>query len=311
MNEGKEVIPDERAEADFHERFDPPETAKLQDGEDPFAGVNVAPTGVDDNGLDPEWHQRKPNRKPIPLPEPVTDIERLPKPDVAGKDFSFDNIADEFDRHIELSIPGYKDLHRMVVDFVKFFAVNKTSIIDIGASTGTLLKAIREELDRIGKYGSVEYIAVEPEFKFAEFIERQNFCTIIGQTFETIPSDYFSTKEVSIITMLFTFQFMTEPVRQRTLSKIYNMLQEDGILIISEKTFTDTGRLQHIMDMQYYLFKAKAFSFEQIVGKAEALATIMRPVTESRLLDLLLSAGFKAVTPFWRNLNFGGWICQK
>lgn len=280
--------------------FSPPQESKLQPGENPFVKKEESTTDIperpfiQDTVEEPEEESPKKRKKKKPL-----------RKDYDGADFSFYNIAEDFEKHIALSIPGYDTLHSLVVQLSRYFVTPHTQVIDIGASTGELLANMKENLSGIS---NVEYIAVEPERKFSESIDAYNLMRL-AQDFNKIDLKYFNS--VSFITMLFTMQFIPFPKRMLLLRKIHSLLPPEGSLIIAEKTYADSGQLQHILDMAYYSFKAQAFDMNQIVGKARVLETIMRPITERYLVQMLHNAGFLSVTPIWRNLNFGAWICQR
>lgn len=321
--EAVEAMGVEIEETDVQLTFAPPEEARLKPGENPFAGIIT----------DDDFPDGKPNQIPSATkelerpphltgeysdateePEDIIQIvrnpekKRLKKPlrrDFNGADFSFHDIADHFEEHIDLSIPGYCDLHELVVRLARYFVAPHTQVIDIGASTGSLLANIKNNLEGVS---NTDYIAIEPERNFSESIDRYGL-THIAQRFEAVDESYF--RNVSLATMLFTMQFVPFTKRPKLLKRIAQNLPPEGAFIIAEKTYAESGQIQHIIDMAYYAFKSQAFSLEQIVGKERALETIMRPVTESHLIYMLDEAGFTAVTPFWRNLNFGAWICRR
>jgi len=306
-------------ETNVQQTFAPPEEARLRPGENPFAGIITDKDYPDGkpNQIPPATEPVRPPHLTGEYPEEEEAIQIVRKPerkkvlkkplrrDFNGEDFSFHDIADHFEEHIDLSIPGYCDLHELVVRLARYFVAPHTQVIDIGASTGSLLANIKNNLEGVS---NTDYIAIEPERNFSESIDRYGL-KHIAQRFEEVDESYF--RNVSLATMLFTMQFVPFTKRPKLLKRIAQNLPPEGAFIIAEKTYAESGQIQHIIDMAYYAFKSQAFSLEQIVGKERALETIMRPVTESHLMYMLDEAGFTAVTPFWRNLNFGAWICRR
>jgi hypothetical protein len=57
--------------------------------------------------------------------------------------FSFANYADDFDRHIERSIRGYRNLIEDCVELSQYFVEDDTVVCDIGCATGRTLATIR------------------------------------------------------------------------------------------------------------------------------------------------------------------------
>ena len=62
--------------------------------------------------------------------------------------FSFATEEGDFDQHIRQSIRGYDDLHNDVVKLSEYFVDEGTTVLDIGCSTGTLLKDIKEYISQ-------------------------------------------------------------------------------------------------------------------------------------------------------------------
>ena len=58
--------------------------------------------------------------------------------------FTFATEKEGFDNHIEKSIRGYRDLWTDILKLSEYFVEDGTVVIDIGCSTGRLLKAMRE-----------------------------------------------------------------------------------------------------------------------------------------------------------------------
>jgi tRNA (cmo5U34)-methyltransferase len=65
------------------------------------------------------------------------------------KNFSFDTIQN-FDEHIDKSIPNYKLLQEAIVSLSDFVVQPNTAIVDLGCSTGKLLNAIPHNGEKIG-----------------------------------------------------------------------------------------------------------------------------------------------------------------
>jgi hypothetical protein len=57
--------------------------------------------------------------------------------------FSFDTIK-EFDNHISSSITGYDVLHSLIVNVSSFFIKDGCTPIDLGCTSGKLLKVIQD-----------------------------------------------------------------------------------------------------------------------------------------------------------------------
>lgn len=58
--------------------------------------------------------------------------------------FSFSNISDNFDEHIDKSITGYDQLRDDIVSLSKYFVVSESNVHDLCRSQGTMIKRIRD-----------------------------------------------------------------------------------------------------------------------------------------------------------------------
>ena len=66
----------------------------------------------------------------------------------------------KIDNHIKKSVPGYDEGHDLITNLIPFFiGENGSKVFDIGCSTGTLLKKIRQTTER----SDVEFIGIDIE----------------------------------------------------------------------------------------------------------------------------------------------------
>ena len=56
--------------------------------------------------------------------------------------FTFAQRSEGFDTHIDLSIRGYSNLIDDVLKLSEYFVEDETNVVDIGCSTGKMLKAM-------------------------------------------------------------------------------------------------------------------------------------------------------------------------
>ena len=87
--------------------------------------------------------------------------------------FTFANDEEGFDEHIQLSIPGYIDLWRDILQFSQYFVEDETTVVDIGCSTGKLLKAMQAQNNAHAPSCIYKGIEVEEDF-FPELVDENN-----------------------------------------------------------------------------------------------------------------------------------------
>jgi len=84
--------------------------------------------------------------------------------------FTFATSKEKFDHHIELSIRGYINLWSDVLSLSKYFVEDYTEVVDLGCSTGKLLKAmIKQNKEHIPQ---ARYTGIEIEEEFFKDYEK-------------------------------------------------------------------------------------------------------------------------------------------
>lgn len=229
-------------------------------------------------------------------------------------DFTFAHREEGFDNHIEKSIRGYNHLHDDVINLSRYYVEDWTNVVDIGSSTGKTIEAMALQNESIAK--SASYIGVEVATGFKVDMEKRfrGLQERLPETFfefEFSDIRHYEFYNCSLVTSLFTLQFMPPKDRKDVIRNIYNGLNEGGAFIFAEKTVADTGRFQDMFTFTYYDYKRKSFTEKDIMDKEVTLRNMLKPNTWSELEDMLHSAGFRNVQPFWRNYLFVGAIATK
>lgn len=215
--------------------------------------------------------------------------------------FSFSTITD-FDRHIASSIRGYADLHEMVCDIAEWFVEDNTTVYDIGCATGALITKMKSELADV----KAKYAGIEPETNFIKQLSPDENTTWLQADATSL-----SYPNASLVTMLFTLQFIPPAKRESLLKTVYDGLNRNGALIIAEKIRARSALGQDVLTFAYYDFKSASFKYDEIFEKERSLRRILTPMTQTRNEELLSKAGFTIIEPFWQNYGFMGWLCVK
>lgn len=230
-------------------------------------------------------------------------------------DFTFAHREEGFDDHIDRSIRGYNVLHDDVVNLSRYFVEDDTNVIDIGCSTGktihTMMKQNHEFAPK-ANYIGIEYAEgfVDALQARSEKIQEEN----LGYSeFNIADIRDYQFKNCSLITSIFTLQFMPADSRRNVLKRIYNGLNPGGAFIFAEKTLARDARLQEIMTFTYYDYKRKHFDDKDILDKERTLRNMLKPMTWEDLKNSISLAGFgfECIQPFWQNHMFIGAIAVK
>jgi tRNA (cmo5U34)-methyltransferase len=230
-------------------------------------------------------------------------------------DFTFAHREEGFDEHIEQSIRGYSNLLEDVISLSRYFVEDDTTIVDIGCSTGKLTKAMIEYNQDHCNTGN--WIGVEIADGFINDLEdRQKEITNGPSNFAEVDfimediRDY-DFNNCSLVTSIFTLQFMPKKDRREVISNINDGLNEGGAFIFSEKTVCESALVQDMITFNYYDYKRKSFTTDDIMDKERTLRNMMKPNTWEEIIDMLSYAGFKDIQPFWRNHAFVGALAIK
>ena len=229
-------------------------------------------------------------------------------------DFTFAHRQEGFDEHINWSIRGYGDLLNDVISFSRYFVEDDTNVVDIGCSTGKLTQALIEYNHEIAP--DANYIGVEvAEGFFSDLDKRVEKIKkkVLSPWVEFIYDDIrnYEFKNCSLVTSIFTLQFMSKKDRARVIQDIYDGLNSGGGFIFAEKIDCENSRLQDMMTFNYYDFKRDKFDYDDIMTKERTLRHMLKPNTWREIEEMVLSAGFKTVEQSWRNFNFVGAIAIK
>lgn len=226
-----------------------------------------------------------------------------------GKDFSFNNIKD-FDNHINKSIPAYNTLIELILSISGYFIHNVDSlqvthnIVDIGCSTGNLLKQLRKKYNnfngRFFGYDISENLLPDNDYDNSLYFQNKN-----------VLDKYTNFDNSNLILSIFTLQFIEINKRQNLLNKIYNDLNFGGAFIIAEKNYSDKGIIQDIFNFSHYDHKLKSFTEKDLLDKQKILRNIMPLIPEKTLIEMLQLSGFTVINKFWQALNFNAFICIK
>jgi len=208
--------------------------------------------------------------------------------------FDFNTIQD-FDNHIEKSIPSFDNLMNAINSMSEYFITKNSVIYDLGCSTGKLLKSIKYDNLKIG-YDNAKILPKEHDKIQFQNVDLEN---------------RFEIKNSCLVYSIFTMQFLNRHCRQNYCNTIYNGLNKGGALIICEKIYQENGMIQEILTFSHYEHKYKEFSENEIIKKEKDLRYIMKPNTMKDNIELLNNAGFKNITQFWQSYNFVGLIAIK
>lgn len=224
-------------------------------------------------------------------------------------EWSFKNkeVAEQFDDHVVKSVPLYNMFHDMLITFSRYYAMDETTVLDLGTSTGHLLnKMALENKNKTVYFYGIDY-AEEMIDKAKSFYPQLNFIQA-----DLTKQEAYNFKGVSYVTSMLCLQFINPKHRQFILNNIYNILEPNGAFAIVEKVKSNNIDLHDIYNNTYYEFKRNSgISDKEILDKNFSLQGQMFPLTMEQNIDMLKIAGFSIVEVFMKYNNFVGIIAIK
>lgn len=217
------------------------------------------------------------------------------------------DVVKNFDSHIKKSVPGYEEGHDLIANLASFFIGEKNSkIVEIGCSTGTLLKKIRQTTER----SDVQFIGIDIEKDMIDFAKNNN--QYENCSFELGNIRDYELSECSIITSYYTIQFINPSIRQIIIDKIFNSLNWGGAFLFFEKVRGPDARFQDIMQTLYTEYKiSEGYNEKEIIGKTLSLKGILEPFSSNANIEMLKRAGFKDINLIFKRLSFEGYLAIK
>ena len=217
------------------------------------------------------------------------------------------DVVKNFDNHIKKSVPGYDEGHDLITNLTPFFiGENRSKVVEIGCSTGTLLKKIRQTTER----SDVEFIGIDIENDMINFAKENN--KFENCSYEVGDIKDYELSGCSVITSYYTMQFINPSIRQVIIDKIFDSLNWGGAFLFFEKVRGPDARFQDIMQTLYTEYKmSEGYNEKEIIGKTLSLKGILEPFSSNANIEMLKRAGFQDINLVFKRLCFEGYLAIK
>ena len=224
------------------------------------------------------------------------------------KQFEFDEeVASVFDDMLNRSVPFYKEMQKLTINFALNYLEENDKVYDLGCSTASTLielhKHCEHKLNLIGIDNSEAMLA-----------RAAKKCKAFGVNIELKNEDLLNTNydDAKLIISNYTLQFIRPLQREKLIKKIFDSLNENGIFIFCEKVISHDKTLNKKCIDEYYNFKkTQGYSEYEIAQKREALENVLIPYTEEENKKMILDAGFSHCETLFKWVNFATFIAIK
>jgi tRNA (cmo5U34)-methyltransferase len=226
------------------------------------------------------------------------------------------DVARVFDDMLERSIPDHAGMRAAVDEVGLHFlraARSGTAVVDLGSSRGAAVARFVSEVPAAAGHG---FFLVERSAPMLDAL-RSRFSAEIGAGRVAVydldlRTDYPPPREVALTLAVLTLQFTPIEHRQRIVRRAWESTVPGGALVVVEKVLGADARLDELLVELHHARKREAgYSQEEIDRKRLSLEGVLVPVTARWNEDLLRGAGFRAVEPIWRSLNFCAWVAVR
>ena len=226
-------------------------------------------------------------------------------------DFTFDEaVAEVFPDMIQRSVPGYSNIITAIGMLAQRFVTDNSNIYDLGCSRGAGILSIRRNIQ--GKQAQIIGVDNSPAM-----VERCR--THINAYHSDVPVEVLcddirqvEIKNASMVVLNFTLQFLPRADRLALLKKIHQGLNQNGILVLSEKfTFENETMNELLIDLHHTFKRANGYSELEVSQKRTALENVMLTDSIETHKQRLQEAGFSQIELWFQCFNFGSMIAVK
>lgn len=225
-----------------------------------------------------------------------------------------DNVAKNFDKHVNQSIPHYKDLQLYISALAEWFIKDGSVIYDLGCSTGESIKNIcklntKTKFEIIGLDSSKKMIDLAKKKLNLKKLKKEGV-NISLKTLDILKIKKFKKSDLFLSVLL--FPFINIHNREKIMQKIYKSLNPGGGFILVEKIRSSDPQFEDILNQLYFDFKLRQnLSESEILKKAKSLRSSMFLFNEKKNTQLIKKIGFNNYEIFFKCFNFIGYIIIK
>lgn len=226
-------------------------------------------------------------------------------------DFTFDEaVAEVFPDMIQRSVPGYSNIITAIGMLAARFVTPCSNVYDLGCSRGAGILSIRRNIAVEG----VQIIGVDNSSAMVERCRNHIHAYHSDIPVEILLDDirHIDIHNASMVVLNFTLQFLSPDDRLLLLEKIYQGLNPNGVLVLSEKfVFNDMMMNELLIDLHHTFKRANGYSELEVSQKRTALENVMRPDSIETHKKRLKQAGFSQIELWFQCFNFGSMVAVK
>lgn len=204
-------------------------------------------------------------------------------------------VAAAFDAHVRESLPWYDFVTGAVAHFARAYIPNGGYVIDVGASTGNVGRALARTLEQRRAY----LLPIDNSKDMAKIYAGPGRMVVA----DAVSFNFAETTRPDLIVCFLSLMFVAVADRARLIEKMKDALDPGGALIIVDKMVPRPGYVGTVAYRLTLAAKHEAgASAEEIIAKELSISGVQRPMSESEL------PGF---VEFFRFGDFAGFVWEK
>jgi tRNA (cmo5U34)-methyltransferase len=208
---------------------------------------------------------------------------------------------------LKRSVPGYAASLEAIGSLASRYVRANTRCYDLGCSLGAATLAMRQGIREPGCHivavdnadamiGRCRDIVTEEERRMAS---ETGIELILGDIRDIAISN------ASMVVLNYTLQFLSLGDRGPLLQRIYDGLNDGGLLVLSEKVIDDDPQMEALLvDLHHEHKRRNNYSALEIARKRAALDNVLMPETVSTHRQRLRDVGFSRSAVWLRYFNF-------
>ncbi|MCD4719474.1 MAG: carboxy-S-adenosyl-L-methionine synthase CmoA [Desulfobacula sp.] len=227
------------------------------------------------------------------------------------KPFEFnEEVTNVFDDMLNRSVPFYMESIKRQSQLTAEYYQEGSRIYDLGCSHGNVGMLILNQL----KHRKFSMVAVDSSKPMIEkYLKR------LGKHDSTPQIELvcgfledIQIKKASVVLINLTLQFLDKEKRDDLIKKIYQGMNPNGILLLTEKTVHTSKVLDDLQTKFYKTFKLEnGYSQLEISQKRDALEKVLIPDTIETHKNRILNTGFTTFDVWLKWFNFASMIAIK
>ncbi len=218
-----------------------------------------------------------------------------------------ENVARVFPDMLRRSIPGYAASLEAIGSLAARYVRAGTTCYDLGCSLGAATLAMRHGIQqpccRVVAVDSSPAMIERCREVIAEDDRQNGPETQVDIAEQDIRDVDFH--NASMVVLNYTLQFIEPADRDALLTRIYNGMNDGGLLVLSEKVQDENAHMEALLvDLHEEHKRRNRYSTLEIARKRAALENVLIPETVAAHRERLKRTGFSSAAVWLRYFNF-------